>query len=415
MRSFLPVSADFTSADWRQGAARTKYRFLKGCYERSTFLAVVFRPGPDSASLRRSTAARLQCPLENAAMCEIKAGKRTPWHCVIATLFLAMGADALALTFTRTNLVSDLPGVAAQLDPNLVNPWGIASGDTRPFWVSDNGTGLATLYNSNGSPFPVGSPLIVTVAPPLGSPVGTLATPTGVVSNSGANFGGAAFIFATEDGTISAWTGGTVTTLKVDKSPFAVYKGLASGISSARPVLYAANFLAGTVDVFDTNFLPTSMPGSFTDPNLPKGFAPFDIQNIGGKLYVTYAKQDASKHDDVAGPGNGFVDIFNTDGVLLERLISRGPLNSPWGLAIAPASFGPLAGDLLVGNFGDGTINAFDPTTGTFFGDLVDSSNAPIVIDGLWGLLVGNGGNGGNANFLYFGAGIAGPDNIEDH
>jgi uncharacterized protein (TIGR03118 family) len=338
----------------------------------------------------------------------------TPWACAIASLVLAMSADALAVVFTQTNLVSDLPGVAAQLDPNLVNPWGIASSATGPFWVSDNHTGVATVYNSSGVPFPVGSPLIVTVPPPLGG--APPSAPTGVIFNSGSNFGGAHFIFATEDGTIAAWVSGAAATLVVDNSPSgAVYKGLASGTSGSQTLLYVANFNAGTIDVFDTTFSPVTVPGDFQDPNLPAGYAPFDIQNIGGNLFVTYAKQDANKHDDASGPGNGFVDVFGTDGVLIRRLISNGPLNSPWGLAIAPSSFGPLAGDLLVGNFGDGMINAFDPTIGTFFGDLVDASNNPIKIPGLWGLLDGNGGNGGNPNFLYFSAGIPGPDKIEDH
>jgi uncharacterized protein (TIGR03118 family) len=200
-----------------------------------------------------------------------------------------------------------------------------------------------------------------------------------------------------------------------------VYKGLALGTSSSGATLYATNFRSGKVDVFNNAFGPASLSGTFTDPNLPTGYAPFGIQNINGKLYVTYAVQDSAKHDDVAGAGNGIVDIFDTNGNFLQRLVSNGQLtpsaslNSPWGLALAPSNFGQFSSDLLVGNFGDGTINVFDPTTGAFLGTLDDASGNPIVIQGLWGLLFGNGGNGGATDELFFSAGIPGPDSIEDH
>jgi uncharacterized protein (TIGR03118 family) len=322
-----------------------------------------------------------------------------------------------AAAYEETNLVSDIPGFAAVTDPNLVNPWGIASSSTSPFWVSDNGTGVATLYNGSGQP----QSLVVTIPPPSGSPVGTTAAPTGVAFNTTPDFslptGGAArFIFATEDGTIAGWNGGTSASLQV-QAPNAVYKGLTIGSNSSGNFLYAANFQAGTIDVFNSAFGPaTGFAGKFTDPTLPAGFAPFDIQNIGGNLLVTYAKQDAAKHDDVAGPGNGFVDVFDANGNLLKRLISNGLLNSPWGLALAPGSFGPFGNDLLVGNFGDGTINAFDPLTGTSLGTLLDASDQPITIEGLWGLRFGNGGNGGDPNTLFFTAGIPGPGGeVEDN
>jgi uncharacterized protein (TIGR03118 family) len=179
--------------------------------------------------------------------------------------------------------------------------------------------------------------------------------------------------------------------------------------------LYATNFNAGTINVFDNAFTPKTLSATFTDPTIPAGFAPFNIQNLGGNLYVTYAKQDAAKHDDVAGPGNGFVDVYDTNGNLQKRLISNGPLNSPWGLALASTNFGAFSNDLLVGNFGDGTINAFDPVTGTFLGSLKDINNNPIVNQGLWGLRFGNSGIGFDPNTLYFTAGIPGDGAIEDH
>jgi uncharacterized protein (TIGR03118 family) len=324
-----------------------------------------------------------------------------------ASVFLALPAAAAG--YVQTNLVSDLPGVAKVTDPNLVNPWGIASSPTSPFWVSDNGTGLATLYNGAGTP----NALVVTIPPPAGgSPP---AAPTGVVFNSTAGFAGTHFIFATEDGTISAWTGGTSAVLQRE-IPDAVYKGLAIGNNGTADFLYATNFSQGRIDVFDSGFVPTSLAGSFTDPNLSAGFAPFGIRNVSGKLYVTYALQDSAKHDDVAGPGNGFVDVFDTNGNFLQRLVTHGALNSPWGLALATANFGELSNDLLVGNFGDGTVNAFDPTTGALLGTLKDKNGNPIVNEGLWGLIFGNGGNGGDPNTLYFTAGIPGPNgSVEDH
>lgn len=194
-----------------------------------------------------------------------------------------------------------------------------------------------------------------------------------------------------------------------------MYKGLALGNNGSGNFLYAANFFSGKIDVFDNTFAPAMLAGGFTDPNLPSGYAPFNIQNIGGKLYVTYAKQDAAKQDDVDGPGNGYVDTYDFNGQLIQRLVSNGPLNSPWGLALAPSTFGPLGGDLLVGNFGDGTINGFNPITGAFIGSLAGLQGQPIVIPGLWGLTFGNGGNGGDPNSLYLTAGIPGPGNLEDH
>lgn len=324
--------------------------------------------------------------------------------------------------FTVHNLVSDLSGLADQTDPNLVNPWGISLSPSGPFWVSNNHSGTTTLYNSLGQPFTVASINSARVpAPPSG---GALSAPTGQAFNSTRDFvlpdgQPSLFLFATEDGTISGWnTAGDVTTavLAVDNSGTgAVYKGLALGGNASGHLLYAANFNSGKIDVFDAAFNPTSVAGGFTDPNLPAGFAPFNIQRLGNRLFVTYARQDAANHDDVAGPGNGYVDVFDMDGNLKKRLVSQGPLNSPWGLAIAPAFFGDYSGTLLVGNFGDGWINAFDLTTGEFIGTLQDSTNAPIAIPGLWALQAGNGKNGGDSQTIYFTAGFPGGGNLEDH
>ena len=209
---------------------------------------------------------------------------------------------------------------------------------------------------------------------------------------------------------------GTAATPQVDNSAAgAVYKGLALANTAVGPLLYAANFNAGRIDVFNGTFAPTTVPGAFTDSSLPSGYAPFNIQTLGGNLFVTYAQQDLVKHDDVAGAGHGFVDVFDPNGTLLRRLVAQGPLNSPWGLSIAPGHFGPFSDALLVGNFGDGRINAFDPTTGQFLGSLLDQNGKPIVIEGLWGLQVGNGVAGGDLNTVYFTAGIPGGGNIEDH
>ena len=318
-------------------------------------------------------------------------------------------------SYLQRNLVSDIAGMAEKTDTNLVNPWGIAASPTSLFWVADNHKGVSTLYDGNG----VASSLVVTIPPaPAGTPPGA---PTGVVFNNSTNFQispgvVSRFIFATEDGAIVGWNSGSTGVVKVDNSASgAVYKGLGIGTRAGSNYLYAANFFAGTVDVIDQNYGTTTLPASFLDPTLPAGFAPFNVQNIGGQLYVTYAKQDASKHDDVPGAGNGFVNIFDTSGNFVRRLISNGALNSPWGLALAPTNFGPFSGALLVGNFGNGRINAYDLATGTQLGTLQDPAGNPLQIQGLWGLIFGNGGNGGDTRTLYFAAGIAGTNAIEDH
>jgi uncharacterized protein (TIGR03118 family) len=328
---------------------------------------------------------------------------------VVATmLFLCASAQRAqadgANSFTQTNLVSDIPGMAKATDPDLVNPWGVSFSSASPFWVSDNGTGLATLYNGAG----VKQGLIVTVPPPG-------AAPTGQVFNSSSSFNGDFFIFATEGGTITGWRGALGTTAEtLSPGTGGVYKGLAIATIPNGTYLYATDFHNNSITVFPGTGAP-SLSGTFTDPNLPAGYAPFNIQTIGGKLYVTYAVQDAAKHDDVSGPGHGIVDVFDLQGNFLQRLISNGPLNSPWGMTIAPTGFGSFGNDLLVGNFGDGTINAFDPSTGNFLGQLDGANGMPLVNLGLWDLTFGNGGNGGSKSDLFFTAGIPGDGMVEDH
>jgi uncharacterized protein (TIGR03118 family) len=325
--------------------------------------------------------------------------------------------------YQQTNLVSDQAGMARFTDPSLVNPWGIAYGPTSPFWIADNHTGVSTLYNGQGQPFPTSGPLVVTV--PL--PGGGTSSPTGIVFNGssdfvvskGGNSGPSLFIFTSEDGTLSGWNPKVDLTnaiLTVDNSASgAVYKGLALGSSRSQNFLFATNFSADVVDVYDANF---RWVRSFTDKKLAQTcplsgqcYAPFGIRNIGGLLYVTFALQKPDKHDDMAGPGHGFVDVFNTNGHLLKRLIAHGALNSPWGLALAPSDFGRFSKALLVGNFGNGWINAFDPDSGAFLGSLKDKHGNPIVIDGLWALTFGNGTLAGETDTLFF---TAGP-NDESH
>ena len=307
--------------------------------------------------------------------------------------------------YRQTYLVSDIPGVATILDSNLVNPWGVTFSASSPFWVSDNQTGVSTLYSGDvgGSPF---TKVGLTVSIPGGSNTGVVFNGTNdfVITDSNGT-GPARFIFDSEVGQVAAWRSGTSAISKVT-TPNAVYKGLAIGNNGTANFLYAANFNSGKIDVFDSSFAPATLAGNFTDPTLPANYAPFNIQNLGGRLYVTYALQDANKKDDVAGPGNGFVDTFDTNGNFLGRLISNGVLNSPWGLVISPASFGLFGNALLVGNFGDGRINAFNPNNGALLGTITDQGGNQFQINGLWALVFGNGGSGGDPGTLYFSAGI---------
>jgi len=311
-------------------------------------------------------------------------------------------------------LVSDGNVPAAFTDPNLVNGWGVAFNPNGPVWVSANHTGKSTLYDGTGKP----QALVVTI-PGVGGEAGA---PTGVVFAGGADFvvsqtsatgtvvsGPARFLFATEGGTIAGWAPNVNPTvaITVPLSPTnALYKGLALSGNGATHLLYATDFRNNRVDVFDGAFKPVVMPGAFVDPMLPRNYAPFGIQAILGDIFVTYAKQDpAGGDDEVAGPGFGFVDIYSPTGELLGRLASRGVLNAPWGLAVAPASFGDFGGTILVGNFGDGTINAFDPRSGRFMGALRDQYQRRIHVDGLWGIAFGNGVSAQKTNSLFYAAG----------
>jgi len=319
-------------------------------------------------------------------------------------------------SFLQTNLVSDSFVPAANIDPNLINPWGIAFSATSPFWIADNGSGVATIYNGAGTPQTVLGNSAITIATPPGQT--TSAAPTGEVFNftqngfdisSGGKTGSAVFLFATEDGTISGWSPGVnagSSVIAVDNSQGgtgAVYKGLAIAQTEDGTFLYASNFRNGTVDVFNNRFQQVD---SFTDPNLPTGYAPFNVQVLDGHLFVTFALQNAQKHDDVSGAGHGFVDEFDLEGHMLHRVASQGVLNSPWGLAIAPSGFGEFSHDLLVGNFGDGTINVFDPKTDRFLGKLNGANGTPIQINDLWSVVPGNGGPNSDPHKIYFTAGV---------
>jgi len=331
-----------------------------------------------------------------------------------ALSFLANTAAAqVAGEFRRVNLVSDIPGVALRSDPNLVNSWGIAFSATSPVWIADNGTGNSTLYRGDGTPAPTPvAPLVVKIPSPS---AGGTAAPTGLVFNGTTGFvvsagmksGPSIFIFSTEDGTIVGWSPAVDlhnAVIAVPNSGTAVYKGLATGTSGGKDFIYATNFHDGVIEMYDSSFHLTK---TFTDPTVPSGYAPFGIENIEGNLYVTFALQNDEKHDDVKGPGHGFIDVFATDGTWKSRFASNGVLDSPWGLALAPPSFGKFAHRLLVGNFGDGRINAFDFPSGISEGPLQDTLGQAMTINGLWGLKFANGGPSGRKNHLLFTAGIA--------
>ena len=325
-------------------------------------------------------------------------------------------AQAVDNVYRQHNLVSDGAVQADFTDTNLVNAWGIAFNPTGVVWVADNGSGVSTLYDGTG----LAMSLVAHIPSAANNQEG--ANPTGIVFNGTKDFvisangtkASAAFIFASEDGSISAWAPGLDPSpppqqhafQQVDNSKFgAVYKGLTLGADGTRSLLYATDFHNNKIDVFDGSFAPVNLPGAFKDPQLPAGFAPFGIKNFGGNIYVTYAKQDKVKHDDVAGPGNGFVDVFDPKGNLLQRVVTRGNLNSPWGIAVAPAGFGKFSNRLLVGNFGDGRINAYDLVSGEFVGRLHGSDGKSLQIQGLWSIGFGNGYVSQPVNTLFFAAG----------
>jgi uncharacterized protein (TIGR03118 family) len=337
---------------------------------------------------------------------------------VLALVLIALCASSFAQDslqqYTQTNLVSNLSTGATYQDKDLVNAWGLSRSSGSPWWVSDNGTGLSTLYMGTGSK------VAVTVTIPTGNAkVNKLGTPTGTIYNgSSLDFllkpgDPAVFLFATYDGTISGWNSSvnpTTAVIKVNQSGKSVFTGLAvaqiSEVDISTTYLYVADFKQGVIQVYDTSFNPVAMPGgSFYDDSNSEGLAPYNIWNIGGNLYVAYAQPNAAHDAVVTGSGLGFVDVFSPSGHLLQRL-QRGPwFNAPWGLAAAPGDFGLFSHDVLVGQFGSGAILAFDPVNGRFKGELLDTSNQPITIDGLWALSFGSGGTAGAANALYFAAG----------
>jgi uncharacterized protein (TIGR03118 family) len=320
--------------------------------------------------------------------------------------------------FQQTNLISDLSNQGAKIvDPSLKNSWGLALSATSPLWVADNATGVATLY-SIGAGGSSATKVALTVTVPGGrASTSDGPSPTGQVFNGGTGFvvsttagsGPARFIFDSESGQISGWNpaANPNTAVLEYSSPTAVYKGLAMATTDSGTFLYATNFHDGTVDVFNSNWQLVHLAGDFTDPNLPPGYAPFGIANINGLIYVSYAEQNSEGHDDVAGAGHGFIDIYTNNGILVERLVSHVDLNSPWGMAEAPAGFGSFGGDLLVGNFGNGEIHAFGLFSGVPQGALKGDHNQPIQIDGLWGLLFGTASTGGVGTLL-FSAGLNG-------
>lgn len=345
--------------------------------------------------------------------------RKTIGGCLVAAALLGLTAASLAgnVKYQQMNLISDQPGMAVLQDTNLVNAWGISFGPTTPFWVSDNGTGLSTLYvvtnDSSGVTHVIKQGLQVAI-PGDG-------TPSGQVFNSLGGFNGDIFLFVSEDGTISGWHGslGATAETLVPGTTNNVYKGVTLVTTSNGPVLLASNFRQATVDMYGTN---SALLGQFSDSNAPDGYAPFGIQSIDGMVFVTFAKQDDLKHDDVAGKGNGLIDVFDPNTGNFVRFATgsnaavkgrgRGhggtkavkEMNSPWGIALAPDSFGKAGGELLVGNFGSGTIMTFD-ADGTFQGELQGLHGGKITIDGLWGLTFGNGTKAGDTNTLYFSAG----------
>jgi len=334
----------------------------------------------------------------------------------IATLVSCGGSSSsnnsnppIQSSFTVTALVSDGVVPAAHTDPNLKNPWGVTFNPKGFVWVADNGTNVATLYDGNGVP----QSLVVTI--PDGK--NGSASPTGIVFNGTQSFtvtengesGVAAFIFTGEGGTITAWAPAVGPTnafvMYDDGTGGAVYKGVALAAMNGNNFLYATDFHNNKIDVFNTTFTKVAMPGAFTDPAIPAGFAPFGIQAIGSNLFVTYAMQDAVKHDDVAGAGLGMLDVYDTAGNLKRRFATGGSLNAPWGIAQAPGNFGSMSGAILIGNFGNGTINAFNASSGQSMGPLTGPNGSPIVEHGVWGIAFGNDLSNQPSNTLFFAAG----------
>jgi len=339
------------------------------------------------------------------------------------SIFL-LPATTQAQHYKQTNLVSDIAGMAPTFDPNLKNPWGLTRSSTTPtrpgspWWVGNNNSGTSTLYTGAGAIIPINGTGTVTVPPPKGSPAGTLSTPTGVVFNGSptdfpiAPGTSAVFIFATEDGTISGWAGGQNAVLVVDNSDNgsangAVYKGATSGEINGNKFLYVTNFRSAKVEVYDTNFKRVRFDeDAFEAEGVPHGFAPFNVQNVGGTLFVTYAKQDAPRHDPVGGDGLGFVELFTPSGKHIGHLEHGDWFNAPWGVVWTTRDFGEFSNAILVGNFRSGWIAAFNGFTHKFIGFVRNPDNSLMFIDGLWSLTFGNDATAGPANTLFFTAGI---------
>lgn len=325
-----------------------------------------------------------------------------PWALLLGMTGSLFAQDqAPTGTYLQTNLVSDQTGVATHTDPRLVNAWGIAFVGTGPWWVNSAGKGLSLIYSATGAS---GGSFTI---PPAAS------EPTGIVSNTTTDFQVVAghpalFLFCTTQGTIAGWYTGTSAVTKIT-TPNAAYTGLTIGTIAGKNYLFAANFANGTVDAFDAAFHPVTLPtGAYLDPAVPPGYAPFNVQNIAGAIYVTWAKVGPTG-DDVPGPGLGYVDKFSASGTLLMHLQHGNWLNAPWGLVAAPASgFGPMSGHILVGNFGNGTIAGFNPTTGAVTGLMKNTAGGTLSIPGLWGIRFGNGVSAGPATSLFFAAGPAG-------
>lgn len=344
--------------------------------------------------------------------------------CAGVLAVFACPGSVFAQHYTQTNLVSDVSGLATNRDGNLVNAWGLARSAGGPWWVSNNGTGTSTLYNGAGDAFPPASPLVVSIPTTKTAPAGTTGTPTGVVFNGSADFAvapgkPAIFIFVTEDGTISGWNPGVDQThaiREVDRGNKAVYKGLTIGEHNGKRYLYVANFHSGKIEVYDTTFTRVhAFDEAFTDDDHDndaddrhnrRGYAPFNVQNVGGNIVVAYAEQDSERKDEVAGAGRGFVNIFSSGGRFLAQLQNGDFLNAPWGIALAPSDFGEFSHSLLIGNFGSGKIAAFNPVTFKFRGFMKNPDNSPVVIEGLWALVFGNSATAGPYNSLFFTAGI---------
>ena len=331
---------------------------------------------------------------------------------VLAAMAVGSGGSAAAGEmhgFRQINLVSDIPGKAQITDANLVNPWGLAFGPTTPLWVSDNGTDVATLYAGGTGGMPAGIvPLVVSV--PQGAPTGQVFNATNgfTLPIGGGMRQPARFIVDSEAGVISAWTNTNPPATQFQQKlavPGAVFKGLAIGFFHDHPALYATDFAGGKVDVVDARFHLMATPGAFRDPRVPMSYHPFGIETIGNRVVVTSAKTQPGSEDEAHGAGLGFVAVFTQDGKLIEHLVSHGALNAPWGLARAPMGFGRFGGDLLVGNFGNGRINAYDMRSGMWEGTLRRPSGAVVSIDGLWALKFGNGVLGGSRD-LVFSAGL---------